>query len=124
MSAIGVEHFKILEGNGNTANFLTFLNKLLLHLASTSRQNCTLVMDKVHFHKVTEVTQAIQNAGHEVVFLPAYSPFSIPLRTRWRTNVRNRAPNTDIELMIASVIFVALLLKIAMVMLSMFTKIV
>jgi transposase len=61
-------------------------------------------MDNVHFHKVTGITQVMQNAGHEVVFLPAYSPFFNPIENmfhQWKTNVRNRAPNTDTELMIA-----------------------
>jgi transposase len=102
MSSIGVEHFKVLESNGNTANFLAFLRELFQRLANSRRENCILVMDNVRFHRVKEVRDAIQDAGHEVVFLPPYTPFFNPIENmfhQWKSIIRNRAPNTDGELM-------------------------
>jgi hypothetical protein len=47
MSSIGVEHFKVLESNGNTVNFLAFLRELFQRLANSRRENCILVVDNV-----------------------------------------------------------------------------
>ncbi len=39
MSSIGVEHFKVLESNRNTVNFLAFLRELFQRLANSRREN-------------------------------------------------------------------------------------
>jgi transposase len=102
MSALGVEHFKVLDGNGNTAKFLHFLHELFQKLCNENRAHCILVMDNVRFHRVTEVGDVIRNAGHEVIYLPPYSPFLNPIENlfhQWKSIIRSRAPNTDAELL-------------------------
>jgi transposase len=96
-----VEHYKILTGNGNTASFLDFLNELFKNLRDSNRENCILVMDNVRFHKVAEVKEAVLNAGHQIVFLPPYSPFFNPIENlfhQWKNIVRSAAPKCDDEL--------------------------
>ncbi len=84
MSALGVEHFKVLDGNGNTAKFLHFLHELFQKLCNENRAPCILVMDNVRFHRVTEVGDAIRNAGHEVIYHSTSEFLSLPVTFKIR----------------------------------------
>jgi hypothetical protein len=83
-----VKHFKVLESNRNTVNFLAFLRELFQRLPNSRRELHSCCVDNVRFHRVKEVTDAIQDAGHEVVFLPPYTPFFNPIENmfhQWKS---------------------------------------
>ena len=42
-----------------------------------------IVMDNASFHKREDIMKAFLNAGHEVVFLPPYSPDLNPIEHKW-----------------------------------------
>jgi len=44
---------------------------------------CVVVMDNAAFHKRADIRQAIEDAGHVLEFLPAYSPDLNPIEHKW-----------------------------------------
>ncbi len=92
-------HYKVLEGSGNTNNFLVFLNKLFERLPEPGY---TLIMDNVKFHHSPAVQEAVQNAGHTIKFLPAYSPFFNPIEflfSQWKKFVIAANPRIEEQLL-------------------------
>ena len=54
-------------------------------------QNLLLVLDNVSFHHTEEVAQIVEENGHELKFLPAYSPFLNPIEhafSTWKAHIR------------------------------------
>lgn len=45
--------------------------------------NSVIVMDNATFHKREDIKNAIKNAGHTLVFQPAYSPDLNPIEHKW-----------------------------------------
>lgn len=45
--------------------------------------NSVIVMDNAAFHKRSDMTEAIRNAGHIPEFLPPYSPDLNPIEHKW-----------------------------------------
>jgi hypothetical protein len=82
VNAIGaVHHFKIVniclfEGNINADIFHAWtVNQLIPALPARS----VVVMDNASFHKRTDTLKAIRTKGHDVLFLPPYSPDLNPM---------------------------------------------
>ena len=46
-------------------------------------KNSVIVMDNATFHKREDTQNAIRNAGHELLYLPAYSPDLNPIEKKW-----------------------------------------
>jgi transposase len=46
-------------------------------------QASVVVMDNATFHKRSDISLAISNAGHTLDFLPAYSPDLNPIEKKW-----------------------------------------
>ena len=45
--------------------------------------NSVLIMDNASFHKGEEMLQIIESAGHEILYLPPYSPDLNPIEKKW-----------------------------------------
>lgn len=45
--------------------------------------NCVVVMDNAAFHKRMDIQKMIQDAGHTLEYLPAYSPDLNPIEHKW-----------------------------------------
>ena len=45
--------------------------------------HAVVVMDNATFHKRQDTQEAIQNAGHTLEYLPAYSPDLNPIEHKW-----------------------------------------
>lgn len=65
-----------ISGPINGAIFLAWVEQ---HLAPTLRSKDIVVMDNLSSHKVKGVREAIENAGAELRYLPAYSPDLNPI---------------------------------------------
>lgn len=94
-----VIHYKILDGNGNEERFIQFLQELTNLLIGDVY---TLVMDNVRFHRTDNVRNLVQNAGHELKYLPPYSPFFNPIEylfSQWKGFVRQSAPENEPDLL-------------------------
>jgi len=46
-------------------------------------ENSVIVMDNAAFHKRSDTQEAIQNAGHNLEYLPPYSPDLNPIEKKW-----------------------------------------
>ena len=64
-------------------------------------ENYTIVMDNVAFHKSVEARNLISDSGHNLMFLPPYTPHLNPIEeffSKWKHHVKSSNPNTVIEL--------------------------
>lgn len=96
-----IEHYKILDGNGNAERFVEYLNELFTKLPGPGY---TLIMDNARFHHSEIVRAAVQNAGHEIKYLPAYSPYFNPIEflfSQWKGFVAGARPRNENELFAA-----------------------
>ena len=66
----------LYEGTTTATWFNDWLQK---HLMKELKEKSTLIMDNAAFHKKSEITEIIYQAGHNVIFLPPYSPDLNPI---------------------------------------------
>jgi transposase len=52
--------------------------------------NCVIVMDNATFHKRLDIQKIIQEAGHTLEYLPAYSPDLNPIEHKWAQSKARR----------------------------------
>jgi len=45
--------------------------------------NSILILDNASFHKRLDIREAVRNAGHTLLFQPAYSPDLNPIEHKW-----------------------------------------
>jgi len=64
----------------NSDVFYTWLTQDLLPKTPPSS---VIVMDNASFHKRSDMIEAVENAGHTLLFLPPYSPDLNPIEHKW-----------------------------------------
>ena len=69
----GIVHYKVLERNCNTLEFLEFCKELNVPYGTK------IVMDNIGFHKNRDVQSHLQTKGIETFFIPPYSPKTNPI---------------------------------------------
>ena len=69
-----------LEGTTDTESFRAYVGKVLV---PTLRPGDIVVMDNLSPHKSDPTLALIDNAGAQVLFLPAYSPDLNPIEKMW-----------------------------------------
>ena len=82
-------------------SYLGRLNKVLEDLGL---HNAIIIMDNASFHKCSQIKNIIESAGHELHFLPPYSPFFNPIEnmfSQWKKIIRNIGPKDEPELLAA-----------------------
>jgi transposase len=104
MSKEGLIYYKGLEGPGDRVRMLQYLEELFVALDAAARERVILIMDNAAFHRCAEIEirAAIESRGHELAFLPPYSPFFNPIEymfSQWKSLVRRTAPRSEAELM-------------------------
>lgn len=70
----------IVEANVDTAAFNTWIEKILI---PDLPKNSVVVMDNASFHKSQQTKKLIQNNGHDLQYLPPYSPDLNPIEHKW-----------------------------------------
>ncbi|WP_317174716.1 transposase [Chryseobacterium antibioticum] len=86
VNAIGAIHrFKMLnvylfDGNINADVFYSWVTQQLL---SSLPERAVIVMDNATFHKRSDSIEAIESKGHNILFLPPYSPDLNPIEKKW-----------------------------------------
>lgn len=89
----------LFEGNINSDIFHTWLTEALL---PCTPKRAVIVMDNAPFHKRHDIVKAIENAGHQLEFLPTYSPDFNPIEHLWaKAKARRRRLQCDVDTLFA-----------------------
>lgn len=91
-------------GSYNAQLFCAFLETLFLHLQSIGRAGCWLIMDNVRFHHCASVRELVAQSGHQLIFLPPYSPMLNPIESlfgKWKTSMRTRGVTFSTEALLS-----------------------
>ena len=70
----------LFEGTINSDIFYVWLKDELIPVLP---KHSVIVMDNASFHKREDMTQCLEQAGHQVEFLPPYSPDLNPIEHKW-----------------------------------------
>jgi transposase len=76
LSLEGLGASMILEGAANAAAFEAYIEHILVPSLHSGQ---VVVMDNLRVHKTARVRQLLEEAGCQVLFLPAYSPDFSPI---------------------------------------------
>lgn len=68
------------EGSCDRAVFETYLKFVLI---PRLQPGYTIIMDNASFHKGGKITQIIEDAGCQILYLPPYSPDYNPIEHHW-----------------------------------------
>ena len=85
----------------NIQLFNTFIEDFLNYLDENNLSNYLIILDNVRFHKNQEALSLITTKGHQMKFLPPYSPFLNPIEnmfSKWKNSVKRRQSNDEEEL--------------------------
>ena len=68
--------------------------------------HAVIVMDNAAFHKRQDTREAIQNAGHTLEYLPAYSPDLNPIEHKWaQAKALRKQQSQSVEMLFKSCTF-------------------
>ncbi|WP_342668157.1 IS630 family transposase [Candidatus Arsenophonus triatominarum] len=77
----------LFDCNINRDVFYVWITKILL---PELPENSVIFMDNASFHKGKNIEQAIINAGHQIEYLPVYSPDLNPIEHKWSQAKRKK----------------------------------
>jgi len=98
----GILNFKVLEKAFNAEQFRIFIDDLLNELRSHGIVNKIIIADNASIHKNKEVKELIEQAGHQLIFLPPYTPQLNPIEevfSVWKNKIRSENCKSKAELM-------------------------
>ena len=90
----GVTAPYVIDGAMDGASFLAYVEQVLV---PTLKKRDVVLMDNVRTHKVAGVREAIEAAGAQLRYLPAYSPDFNPIENAYakiKSNLRRGAART------------------------------
>ncbi|KII68698.1 hypothetical protein RF11_01057 [Thelohanellus kitauei] len=80
-------NFRSRIGAYNSNEFIQFLTQLFERIGTGKKH---LLMDNVRFHNTENVTNGAESRGHDIIFLPPYSPQLNPIElvfSKWKSIV-------------------------------------
>lgn len=101
LAAIGLSEVKAATFGAWHLDGVIFLQFVKEQLVPELRKGDIVVMDNLSTHKVKGVKEAIEGAGAQLVYLPAYSPDLSPVELCWskiKSYMRKKAARTLEEL--------------------------
>ncbi|KII71215.1 hypothetical protein RF11_09239 [Thelohanellus kitauei] len=81
-------HFRSKVGSYNSNEFIQFLTQTFERTGTGQKH---LVMDNVRFHHTENVKNTVESRGHDIIFLPPYSPQLNPIEllfSKWKSIVK------------------------------------
>jgi transposase len=93
MSEEGFLLDRLKPGAYNAEEFILFLQELFEVLTRLGRDNCWIICDNASFHHTAAVLSCVNSFGHQLVFLPPYSPMLNPIESlfgKWKTLIRTQ----------------------------------
>jgi len=97
-------HFNIQERAYNTSSFSVYMTQIIQKLSESGIEHVIFVMDNVAFHHHSAITALVSEAGHQLAFLPPYSPFLNPIEevfSKWKNYVKTCKPTNEEQLFAA-----------------------
>ena len=70
----------VVQGNVDSDVFHAWVTQELLRYVP---EKSVIIMDNATFHKRADTQEAILSDGHELIFLPPYSPHLNPIEHKW-----------------------------------------
>jgi len=101
LTAQSLLKFEIHEGSYNTVRFNAFIAMIVKNLSENNLVSMIFVMDNCSIHKSKALKETLESNGHELLFLPAYSPFLNPIEevfSQWKSHVRGCNANSEEDL--------------------------
>jgi transposase len=93
--------YEVIDRPYNGERYYMFLHDLLRILREKNLTSMILVMDNLPVHKVDIIKNLIIQNGHNLVFLPPYSPQLNPIEevfSKWKNEIKILNPNNFSEL--------------------------
>lgn len=103
ISKNGTFYYKKQTCPFNTQSYKIYIEELIQKFLDSSISNAILIMDNVPFHRSAEIMNIVLQAGHQIKFLPPYSPFLNPIEnmfSQWKQLVRAERPRNEDELIL------------------------
>ena len=101
MNCEGLHLFKIQDRPYNSESYSEFIRMLIEKLENDGVRGAYFVMDNVAFHKTEQIRNLIRMSGHEIIFLPPYSPFLNPIEevfNQWKWWIKHGQATNEEEL--------------------------
>jgi len=98
----GIFHYEINHNAYNTISFTGYISNLFGKIASLNLGLCVIIMDNVPFHKSSVVKDRFTEEGHEIKYIPPYSPMLNPVEnafSKWKMYVKRENCQTEDELL-------------------------
>ncbi|XP_025018435.1 uncharacterized protein LOC112539884 [Tetranychus urticae] len=89
--------YEVKEHGYDTISFVDFLKQLVDFFDSEQVNGAYVIMDNVRFHHRGEVKELIEGKGHNLIFLPPYSPFLNPIENlfnQFKHHIKRQKPTT------------------------------
>ena len=86
----------------NAEHFLGFVRYTIAKFQEQNIVNAILIMDNVPFHHSRSIRAFVEGAGHQIMFLPPYSPFLNPIENafnQWKDFVKSSQPSDEAALL-------------------------
>jgi len=100
ISKNGVLNHKIETRAFNINLFLSYMETVCEKLENLNIKNAVFIMDNVRFHRSDSICNFILNKGHQVLYLPPYSPFLNPIENmfaKWKQIIRSERFNNELQ---------------------------
>lgn len=97
LSTRGMVAAMSIEAPTSTPVFLAYVERVLVPALQRQKPDAVVVLDNLRPHHATAVAQAMQRAGLDLLYLPAYSPDLSPIEPGWskvKTRLRGKAART------------------------------
>lgn len=94
--------FKIREGGFNGESYFDFLRELFDKFDEKNIENAIIIADNVPFHKMNFIKNFVSSKGHNLIFLPAYSPQLNPIEevfSKWKYLIKTSNSRNEVELL-------------------------
>lgn len=101
----GMFLYEVQKGSYNGARFSMFMEKLFSNLYAKDMSNMKIIVDNCAIHKTKDIITLVTNNGHELLFLPPYSPFLNPIEeafSKWKNYIlmKKSENQNDLEISI------------------------
>jgi transposase len=101
MNRNGMLYKKVRISPYNELAFNEYLREFFSVLHSMNLENCIFFMDNVAFHRCVSIRNLVEEHGHQICYLPPYSPSLNPIESafsKWKNYVKRANSLNETEL--------------------------